>query len=356
MKQVGVKPYTTSLEYIFDELKILELYLGLAVIKFREETKVKQPNEFSSITYISDEEIDSTIQHTFDKNIDNSEYERLYKIIENQKEVIDKRKEESISKGITLSFKHICDVLQLNEFEKYVILFCMAPEIDLKFEKLYAYLQNDITKKKPTIGLILDLLYDSINEKISYRRFLSTNSTLARLHIINFEQNNKDQSLLSIPLNIDSHIVNFILGLEKLNPILKPVSQLLLPNDMNEDNYSQIHEKIEKNLIEHITKNDFTKNGITFYLKGPTGVGKKTTTKFVCNKIFSSVLIVDVKNAMKIGIDANDLFILIFREASILNTTIYLDNFDFLFNSHDNTNNKKTVNIEEFILKEITRH
>ena len=181
MEQIGVKPYLTSLEYLLDELRLIELHLGLAVIKFRKRNKMEEKGQkdFAGM-YISNEEIDSVIHPTVEGDIDN---ERLYIAINAHKKIIEKRKMEST----ILSLKHVCEVFDLSEFEKNVLLICIAPEMDLKFEKLYSYLQNDITKKKPTIGLILDLLSNSIKEKVSNRQYFLNHNTLFRLHLINFE-------------------------------------------------------------------------------------------------------------------------------------------------------------------------
>ncbi|MDH3278467.1 MAG: AAA family ATPase [Nitrosopumilus sp.] len=359
MEQVGVKPYVTSLEYLFDELKLLEIYLGLAVLKFRDKTKTeeKQQNEFTRM-YVSDEEIDSVIKSTFDKDIDNSEFEKLYRIIDTQKNIIEKRKAESISKGTILSFKQVCDVFGLSEFEKNALLICIAPEIDLKFEKLYSYLQNDVTKKKPTIGFILDLLSDSIDEKISNRKYFLNENSLFRLHLINFEQIQEEQSILSKPLKIDNYIVNFVLGHEQLDPNLSFFSKIFLPNNVIDNNYLQLYENIEKKIIERIKKDDFDTNNILFYLNGPMGVGKKTVIKSVCNKIFRPLLIVDIKGAVISGIDVHALSVLIFRQANLLDAVIYLDNFDFLFANNDgNTDGEKIkTSLRDFILYEFTKN
>ena len=55
--------------------------------------------------------------------------------------------------------------LTYHRFEEQCILICLAPEIDRKYEKLYAYLQDDITRKKPSVDLILSLLLKEYRRK-----------------------------------------------------------------------------------------------------------------------------------------------------------------------------------------------
>ena len=54
---------------------------------------------------------------------------------------------------------------KLTPFEQDCVLVCIAPEVRRKYERLYAYLQDDIHKKKPTIDLLLKLLCATENER-----------------------------------------------------------------------------------------------------------------------------------------------------------------------------------------------
>src|SRR5438874_5207976 len=44
-------------------------------------------------------------------------------------------------------------LFRLGDFERDVLLLCLAPEIDPGFERLYAYVQDDATRKYPTPNL-----------------------------------------------------------------------------------------------------------------------------------------------------------------------------------------------------------
>src|SRR5579864_7176226 len=57
----------------------------------------------------------------------------------------------------------------LSPFDLSAITIALAPEIDLRYERLYAFLQDDVTRKKPTVDLVLNLLCDSVGEKLTQR-------------------------------------------------------------------------------------------------------------------------------------------------------------------------------------------
>ena len=42
----------------------------------------------------------------------------------------------------------------LSEFDLDLMLIALAPEIDLRYERLYAYLQDDVTRKRPSVAMV----------------------------------------------------------------------------------------------------------------------------------------------------------------------------------------------------------
>jgi len=57
-------------------------------------------------------------------------------------------------------------VFDLSPFDVDVCLVALAPDLDLRYERLYAYLQDNMAKKRPTIDLALNLLCPSAADKI----------------------------------------------------------------------------------------------------------------------------------------------------------------------------------------------
>lgn len=58
-------------------------------------------------------------------------------------------------------WNRVAETFGLSALEQDVLLLALAPEIDLKYETLYAYLNNDVTRKWPTLDLARRLLASS---------------------------------------------------------------------------------------------------------------------------------------------------------------------------------------------------
>src|SRR5450759_295451 len=75
-------------------------------------------------------------------------------------------------------------VYGLSDIDLDVILIGLAPEIDLRYERLYAYLQDDVTRRRPSIDLALNLLCGSAGEKLQQRVRFAPDAPLVRHRLI----------------------------------------------------------------------------------------------------------------------------------------------------------------------------
>ena len=115
--------------------------------------------------------------------------------------------------GIELRLERLRELFELTPFDIDVLLVCMAVEFDLRYEKLYGYLQDDVTKKKPSVELLLNLLAPSFERNINARQRLSAEAPLLRFRLVELVE---DPSHLPAPLlsrfvKVDDRIVQYLL-------------------------------------------------------------------------------------------------------------------------------------------------
>ena len=58
----------------------------------------------------------------------------------------------------------------LSDLDLDVVLVALGPEVDLRYERLYGYLQDDVTRRRPTVDLVLDLLARTRADRLAARR------------------------------------------------------------------------------------------------------------------------------------------------------------------------------------------
>ena len=115
---------------------------------------------------------------------------------------------------MALRLSNLRKVFNLSQFEYDVFLICLAPALDLRYERLYAYLQDDITRKRPGVNLALTLLRDPGRKHLDLLPRFVDSAPLIQNHLVEFhnETGTGKSNLLSRSLQIDPAITTWLLG------------------------------------------------------------------------------------------------------------------------------------------------
>lgn len=294
--------------------------------------------------YISEDEVNAILQNLpYGSKINiysNSQLEEI-EILTNK---INNKTVESIKAKKELRLHILSELFQLDPFEIDILLICLAPELDLRYEKLYAYLQNDVTKKRPSVDIVLTLLCPSIEERFSARDKFSHTATLINNHLIYFtDDNSMDQvPLLSRSLKVDERIISFLLELDEIDPKIQNICTLIESDKYFSDII--IPEDEKKRLIELLQYHSHIEVPLIIQLHGPYGTGKKLTAEAICTELRLSLLVVDSKALIKD--ESFEILDIIIREARLQHSCLYLEGFDALFKEEDTG-----INIKNWILK-----
>src|SRR5262249_52764688 len=155
---------------------------------------------------------------------------------------------------------------------------CLAPELDLKYEKLYAYLQNDVTRKRAIVDLILNLLCSSSEEKIEARGRFQTAAPLFQHRLLLFSGGIPPEQtpFLSRFVKIDDRILNYLLDVEAMDEQLLPFTRLIIPRATLEESLlpDEFKESLARLFLSRClsARDNDGHRGFLFY--GPKGVGK----------------------------------------------------------------------------------
>lgn len=341
-----MNPYANNLEHLLDELSRVHL-LVKSYLEEMLENFPEAGDEFRGL-YVSEAEIE---QIQINPGIEGKQIvsevriERL-RIINAIKDEIDSRKVESLKNGTELRLHILSKLFGLDPFETDIILIGLAPELDLKYEKLYSYLQNDVTKKKPTVDLVLNLLFLTIEEKIKARAYFSPFAPLLKNYLIRLVEGeaNTSLSLVSSFIKVDERIINFLLGFDEPEVKIRSCSRIVKPEKSFEDLIlpSEFKSKLMNN------SNRYSKNMCPLKLLfcGPPGSGKKTAAEVICREAETNLLVVDSKLFLESqSLETADL---VMREALLQGSALYLQDFDVLFKDKESRELKSSL---EFLVQ-----
>ncbi len=103
---------------------------------------------------------------------------------------------------------------ELTVLEFNIFLLAAAPHFDRQFERLFAYLQDDISQKNPTVNLMMTLLGDSLNTRFDVWRCLAPEQPLRKHGLIQFIEpdGRGPASYLANQLTMDYRLIAHLLG------------------------------------------------------------------------------------------------------------------------------------------------
>jgi AAA+ superfamily predicted ATPase len=103
---------------------------------------------------------------------------------------------------------------ELTPFDLDVLLLALASEFDLRYERLLAYLQDDVTRKRPTVDLALSLLCADDDARFAARGRFAADAPLQRHRLIHLvaDPNALHPPLLAQFIGADEHLLRALLG------------------------------------------------------------------------------------------------------------------------------------------------
>jgi ATP-dependent 26S proteasome regulatory subunit len=324
--------FSTSIEHVLAELETVRSLVELQVMRMRGASK--PGDEFNGLV-IEEEEVNELLKRPsgalrFAVAAESNASERVEATLTKWISHIARRREESLKRAIELRLDKLERLFGLTLFDVSCLMICVAVELDLRYEKLYAYLQDDVTKKHPSVDLVLNLLCHSFEEKLRNRlRFAADAPLIARrLLLIGDDPSQPSGTLLGKWLRVDDRIVSYLLGSDEIDSRLhacasgirsqKSLEELVLTDEM-------------KQKLTSLASEIAAKGRFLLYMQGSYGCGRKATAETLCCRLQLGLLIVDLDSVLySQAMPVNELFELVLREAFLQSDALYLEGFDSL--------------------------
>jgi hypothetical protein len=318
--------YVSDWEYLSDELKRLDLLIRLRL--GRDQNK-KPGGDFDHLRglVLTDEEIDGLLDEDESQVYANPELADIETRIE-------ERLAASRREGRLPALLFLSQLFKLTTFERQTLLICLAPELDRKYEKLYAYLQDDVTQKSPSVGLALDLLCRTMPEKIAAREFFEGQAPLLKCRLLRMAENSLERPtpLLARGLKLDGRVVSFLLGFNRTDERLEGVTRSTPPN--SKSYFAPVNDALRDRIAgfmrTEITSSDAAGRRAIFHLYNSDGMDRRALAAAVSREFDLPLLIGDVEQMARLQ-DFEETIWLFARESMLQPAMLCFENFDCLF-------------------------
>jgi AAA+ superfamily predicted ATPase len=218
----------------------------------------------------------------------------------------------------------------LSERELDIVLIALAPEIDLRYERVYGYLQDDVTRRRPSVNLALDLVTDTVEEKRAARADLGVDGVLLgdRLLSLVAPPGVVEAPLLAHVVVPDVQIVDVLLGQGGMSRCLAPWCRLSAPAAADWSR-TPLQAAEGTALVDTVRRARSARRPLRLHFRGPRGTGRTSTAQAVAGELAVPLLTVEVSGLTDPSV-ADDVLLRASREAILHGGLLYLEDVDSL--------------------------
>lgn len=228
-------------------------------------------------------------------------------------------------------FGHLVDACNLDDREATLLLIALAPEIDSRYERIYAFLQDDITQKRPSLGLVQQLLANSHAERLALLQLFDQQQPLIMQHLLILD-GDPEQALPRRTLRVDPQIIRLLLQCGGSEQRLQSWCRQT-PGSTHELQLLPVPTEVRNALESAIAA--YVENGlpIRLHLQGPPGSGKRQAADALAGALGVPLLAADLRGAKHCMEGFDEAIRLLLREAWLCGGMLLMYGFDSLLDA-----------------------
>lgn len=319
-----------SITHLLTALRRLDIMLQRQVLRLRASHQLVE-NEYRGL-YIPDEQVDALLrEYSLNGTATTADLTAT---------ITQMRLAEDIHLPSASPFAHLRRWFNLDDDEADFLLIALAPEVDLRYETLYAYVQNDVAKKRPTVDLALKLLYPDSLTRLHNLQKLSSDSPLLRHNLLHLLPDPQDTSPPRIAhyLQVDNRIAAFLLGRNEIDERLRPFTHIHYAANDNQspipDSFSQ-HQDLQS--LPPDLRTQFSRTAAylagqagVICLSGAYGTGRHVVATAMSTEMKLNLITVDLQSALLTPLPFTQILPWLLQEAQLQNAALYLAPFHLI--------------------------
>lgn len=198
----AAEPFADGVQHLIEELAWLERVLARHVSRLRREGRFND-DPFRGL-YVGEAEALATLNP---QEADGADEDCG---VTPRRAAIDAR----LAKAGELPLRAIAARFGLDAFEEAVLVIAAGPAMDRRYQTLYAYAQNDVSRRLPGVDLTLRLLCADPAERLHRLRAFTASAPLMRGRLVHFTEAEQAKPLADRALSLDDRVLMALLGEE----------------------------------------------------------------------------------------------------------------------------------------------
>ena len=222
-----------------------------------------------------------------------------------------------------LRLHYLVQAFGLDQLDVDALLIALAPSLDLRYEQIYSYLQNDISKKRPSVGLILGLLCRPGVERLQGMTRFDHDSPLIRHGLLEMvhEPGTAPVSLLAQKAVVHRTVVSWLLGKYEPDDGISPFIHLEFL-EANEE-----RTVIAGPILSFLQQAATVSHPILLF-HGPDQIAQEAAAQTLAGNLAHPLLTVDFSALLGKGMEALGVLRMVLRDARLYDAVVHLRGWD----------------------------
>jgi hypothetical protein len=214
----------------------------------------------------------------------------------------------------------------LSALDSYILLLCLAPELDRRYERLYAFLQDDVSQRRPTVNLMMNLLGESITGRFTAWDRLLPTAPLRKHALVEVvpDPSRPNSTFLANYLKVDHRIVAYLLGDMHPDERIKHIVRLVA-HDPSAPQPEVSLDAVQAALPE----------APFIYMRGAIGMGQLEAASALCASYNLPLLCIDAAALNALDLPPELRYRLAIREGYLNGAAIFIDGWESSLDDHN---------------------
>jgi len=306
-------PYRTPHEHLADLLSRHDALLKRRIAR----GQTRRPADILGFAAISEQEVQQLLDVPSDDRTTGAPdaHTRELRILE---EHIGARVDRSLQNGMRLPLVELVKRFALTPSEIDLLIACLAVELDSRYERIYGFLHDDMSRRSASPGLAISLYADTIGEIARLRALLGPLAPLRHYRLLELVEEGAAMPWLARALRIDERILSFLTADFTIDA---RIARYVVPLDTGDAETNPSVERIVQ----------WLQPSTLIYLHGPRHSGADDLVRSAAARVAMPVFTVDTQLLLDPAADFEQSLFLLFREATLSEAALYLKNLDRAF-------------------------
>lgn len=323
-------PYASSDEHLWDELRRIDQLVRAQTVRWWLTIGAAKPERLWGMVHVTDAEVQAYLgapfrpPHHLPAELEQA-MAGYWQAAEALERAIQERRAQTPPQ-VPLHLDRLQTLFGLSDLERDILLVCLLPELDARYRRLFGYLQDDASRTRPTVELVLQILQPMASQPGIGRAAFDVGAPLRTHHLLTMDGYGQGDEPLPIrAVQLDDRIAGYLLGGDQLDGrladvVTKPAMPLTWETLIVEEERLTGLQALAEWWQE---RRRGTGANAVLLLHGPYGGGRLAAARAICTATGTPLLVVDVARALRTAEGWEKMVALSYREAALRGAALY---------------------------------